>query len=119
MPTYFEYGSGTDQIGSLSNNLLHLLGDHKNRLGVLTFKPCASTTLRSIYLYPDAIWCTNYVLEYLADWGQVWVHKREYVNTGSYGGSDTTDVAKLSPGQSYSAGGYTFTHNGGGKVTVR
>jgi hypothetical protein len=87
-------------------------------LGVLRPMPCASATLRSIYQFPDAIRCGPYVADYLGDWSQVWIHKREFAYSGAYGGSDTTDVAKLSPGQSFSADGYTFTHIGGGKVKV-
>jgi len=118
MPTYIEYGSGVDQMGSLSASLLHLLADHKQKLGVLTPKPCASTTLRSIYQYPDAIRCGVYIADYLGDWNQVWVHKTEYVPT-SYGGSDTTDVAKLGVGQSYNAGGKIITYTGAGVITVQ
>jgi hypothetical protein len=118
MPNYVEYGSGVDQMGSLSNVLLHFLADHKEMLGVVRPIPCASATLRSIYQFPDSIRCGVYVADYLGDWSQVWIHKREFVYSGTYGGSDTTDVAKLSPGQSFSADGYTFTHIGGGKVKV-
>jgi hypothetical protein len=118
LPNYFEYGSGVDQMGSLSNELLHFLADHKEMLGAMRAMPCASATLRSIYQFPDSIRCGAYVADYLSDWSQVWIHKRESVNSGVYGGSDTTDVAKLSPGESFSADGYTFTHIGGGKVKV-
>ena len=117
MPTYIVYGSCADQMGCLSDTLTHWMSDHKERLSALKPQVCASTTLRSIYTYPDAIRCGDYFLEYLGDWGQVWVHLREYVYS-PYGPSDTTDVAKLSQGQSFSADGYTFTHIGGGKVKV-
>ena len=116
MPEYVPYGSSVDQMGRVASGLVHFLSDHKERLGVLAPKPCASATLRSIYRYPDAIRCGDYFADYLDDWGQVWIHQRESVG-GKYS-SDTSDVAKLSPGQSYSAGGYTLTHVAGGKVVV-
>ena len=63
--------------------------------------------------------CGDYFVDYVGDWhDQVWVHKREYT-IGSRGGSDTTDYAYLSTGQSYSGGGYTFTNMGNGKVIVK
>lgn len=116
MPEYVPYGSSVDQMGRVGSGLVHFLSDHKERLGVLVPKPCATATLRSIYKYPDAIRCGAYIADYLDDWGQVWIHQRESVS-GKYS-SDTTDVAKLSPGQSYNAGGYTFTHVTGGKVLI-
>lgn len=119
MPNYILYGSGVDQMGSLSGSLLHLLADHKQTLGVLSPLPCASATLRSIYQSPDAIRCGSYIMDYLADWGQVWVHKKEFIPDFTYGGSDTTDVARLNAGQSYNMGGQTVTHLGQGKVVIQ
>lgn len=117
---YVEYGSGIDQLGAGSDfvNMRHIASDHKNRWGVLTPSPCVSTTLRDLFVYPDAIQCGAYFLDYPAVTGQVYVHKREF-HSGSGGGSDTTDYARLSAGQSYTGGGYTFTHSGSGKVTVK
>ena len=106
-------------MGRVAPGLAHFLSDHKNLLGALTALPCASATLRSIYATPDAIRCGNYFVDYLPDWGtagEVWIHKREF-HFGYYF-SDTTDVAHLGPGTSFSADGYTFTHTGGGKVDV-
>lgn len=119
MPAYIEYGSGVDQMGSLSGSLLHILADHKQTLGVLTPLPCASATLHSIYQSPEAIRCGLYIMDYLADWGQVWVHKKEFTPSSGYGGSDTTDVAKLGAGQSYNMGAQTVTHLGQGRVVVQ
>jgi hypothetical protein len=116
MPDYVPYGSSVDQMGRVGSGLVHFLSDHKERLGVLVPKPCASATLRSIYKFPDAIRCGDYFADYLDDWGQVWIHKRE--NTLGKYSSDTTDVAKLSAGQTYNADGRVITHVGGGKVTV-
>ena len=117
---YAEYGSGLDQLGAGSDfyTLRHFGSDHKNRLGVLTPMACASATLRSIYTTPDAIRCGNWFIDYLDDYRQVYVHKREY-RSGGGGGSDTTDYARLTEGQSYRLDeGHTITHVGGGKVTV-
>ncbi len=119
--TYVEYGSGYDQMGRGSDffTLAGLSSDHLERLSALTPLPCASATLRSITRYPDAIRCGDYFVDYVGDWhDQIWVHRREF-NFGTKGGSDTTDYAYLSTGQSYSGGGYTFTNMGNGKVIVK
>ena len=116
MPDYVPYGSNVDQMGRVGSGLAHFLADHKERLGVLAPKTCATATLRTIYRFPDAIRCGDYFADYLDDWGQVWIHKRESVS-GKYS-SDTTDVAKLAPGQAYRTGEHTFTHVTGGKLSV-
>ncbi|HQR10523.1 MAG TPA: M12 family metallopeptidase [Casimicrobiaceae bacterium] len=114
-----EYGSFLDQMGAGGNHFLlwHLSSDHKNKLGWMTPRPCKSTTLRSFYLYPDAIRCGDYFMEYWPDWGFVAVHKRES-RAGPGGGTDSTDYALLSAGQSLVRDGYTFTHAGSGRVVV-
>ena len=116
MPDYVPYGSSIDQMGRVAGGLAHFLSDHKERLGVLVPKPCASTSLRSIYKFPDAVRCGDYFADYLDDWGQIWIHKRE-MTAGNYS-SDTTDVARLGPGQSYRAGDHTLTHVSGGKLVI-
>jgi hypothetical protein len=117
---YIEYGSGYDQMGRGSDfyTLVGFGADHLAALGALKWLPCASTTLRSITDYPDAVRCGSYSAYYLGDWhDQVWVSKAETMSSG-HGGSDVTEYAHLSPGQSYTAGGHTYTYAGKGVVNI-
>ncbi len=106
-------------MGCVAPTLKHFMSDHKEKLNALTPKACASATLRTLYTYPDAIRCGDYFVDYLDDINTVFVHQRVYDGYGSpYGLSDTTDVARLTPGQTYSGGGYTFTHVANGQVRI-
>lgn len=119
--TFVEYGSGFEIMGAGHNccDLLHLNSDHKNKLGWTTPMACASTTLRSTYLYPDAIRCGDFFMDYWPDWNYVIIHKREF-HSGSQGGADSIDYAILMQGQSYRLDiGKTVTHVGRGVVTIQ
>ena len=119
-----EYGSGADQMGTGNDyrTFRNLNADHKNKMGMLKPMSCASATLRSVLIAPDAIQCGSWFIAYAADYRNlVSVSKREYRCNGCYGGgSDTTDYAWLAPGQSYQIpGGKLVKHVSKGQVTVQ
>jgi hypothetical protein len=121
---YVEYGSDVDQMGRGSDffTLTGFASPHLVALGALTPKPCASATLRTITAYPDAIQCGQWMVDFQGDWrNEIRVHKQETFGS-NYGGSDTTDYARLPTGQSYTTTdgtNKTFTNNGNGSVTVK
>lgn len=122
MPTYMLYGGGDDLMAGPSATLPNLRADHKQGLGALTPTVVSGAwtgTLRSIFDFPDALHIGNYTIEYLGDWKEVWINLREIVPNSTYGGSDTTVIARLPAAQSSSLiPGYQVTHIGNGQLII-